>query len=226
VAIGERDAHKIVHVLRMHDGDALEIIDGDGRAFDAVLRTAGGPIGADLVTLRAAETGTATRIDIAQGIPKGSKMDFVIEKATELGASAIFPVYSERAVVQDIGSSKLDRWRRLAQSATAQSDRRDVPNVAEPMRFEALLERFPEYDVILMPWEQADHTRLGETLPALIDGAMRILVIVGPEGGFSAAEAKQAANLGAHVIRLGQRILRSETAALAVLSILAFLLEM
>ena len=130
VAIGESDAHKIARVLRLRDGDEIEIIDSTGRTFDARVRVEADGVYAELVATRAAAPLPQLRVDIAQAVPKGSKMDFVVEKATELGAGAILPFYSQRSVVQDLGEAKLERWRRLAKTAAAQCDRRDVPDVA------------------------------------------------------------------------------------------------
>lgn len=223
VTLGEADAHKIAHVLRLRDGDPVEILDAAGNAFDARIFSSPSGTNAELRALRAAASAGGPRVDVAQGIPKGAKMDFVIEKATELGASAILPVYGERAVVTDVGASKLERWRRLARTAAAQCDRREVPYVAEPASFDALLERFAGYDLVLMPWERAERTPLRELLPGLLRGAERVLVVVGPEGGFSAAEAARAAERGAKLVSLGERVLRSETAALAVLAVLSYL---
>ena len=155
VAIGERDAHKIARVLRLRDGDELEIVDAAGHTFDARVRSEPQGVHAELIAMRAATSPARLRIDIAQGIPKGAKMDFVIEKATELGAAAVLPFYSRRSVVQDLGDTKLERWRRLAKTAAAQCDRREVPEVRTPSTFEALLDRCAEYDVVLMPWERA-----------------------------------------------------------------------
>jgi 16S rRNA (uracil1498-N3)-methyltransferase len=222
VAIGERDAHKIARVLRLGEGDELEIVDAAGRSFQARVRLEADGMHAELVAMSSAAPAPRLRIDIAQGIPKGAKMDFVIEKATELGAAAILPFYSQRSVVADLGDAKLERWRRLAQSAAAQCDRRDIPEVRTPSTFAALLERRSEYDLVLMPWERAESGPLRESLPGWLVGVQRVLAIVGPEGGFSADEAGLAGAAGARLVSLGTRILRSETAGLALLAILEY----
>jgi 16S rRNA (uracil1498-N3)-methyltransferase len=222
VAIGERDAHKIARVLRLRDGDELEIVDALGHTFDARVRLEPQGLHAELMTMRAAASPAGLRIDIAQGIPKGAKMDFVIEKATELGAAAVLPFYSRRSVVQDLGDAKLERWRRLAKTAAAQCDRREVPEVRAPSTFETLLERCAEYDLVLMPWERAAADPLRESLPVWLERARRVLVIVGPEGGFTADEAELGRAAGARLVSLGERLLRSETAGLAMLAILEY----
>lgn len=222
VAIGERDAHKIVRVLRLRDGDELEIVDAAGQTFDARVRSEPPGLHVELIAMRTNASSPGLRIDIAQGIPKGSKMDFVIEKATELGAVAVLPFYSRRTVVQDLGDAKLERWRRLAKTAAAQCDRREVPEVRAPSTFETLLERCAEYDLVLMPWEQASPDPLRASLPRWLERAYRVLVIVGPEGGFTAEEAELGLAAGARLVSLGERLLRSETAGLALLAILDY----
>ena len=221
VAIHGSDAHKIVNVLRLRAGDAIEVVDSHGSIFDATLETKEGALHARLGDVHAPVAKTGVAIDVAQGIPKGQKMDFVVEKLGELGARAVIPLQSERTIVHDLGATKLERWRRLARSASQQSGRADLLSVADPVPFAKLCERFNDYDVVIVPWEVAQATPLRERLPAIVGGAQRILVVIGPEGGFSHAEAESAAAAGAHLVSLGPRILRTETAALAVLAVLS-----
>lgn len=224
VAIDGSDAHKVVNVLRLRAGDAIEIVDSAGSLFAAVLET-NGELRARLGEQRAAAEAPRVRIDVAQGVPKGAKMDFVVEKLSELGVHAILPFTSERTIVSDVGASKIERWRRLARTAAQQSGRPDVLDVADPLAYAELRARFDAYDAVLFLWEVAAPERLRDALPAIVAGAARILVAVGPEGGFSHAEAEAARAAGAHLVSLGTRILRTETAALAVVAILNYLLE-
>ncbi len=163
------------------------------------------------------------RIDVAQAIPKGQKMDFVVEKLTELGTAQILPVYSERTVIEEIGSGKLERWRRLAKTAAQQCGRSTIPAICDPQPLASLIGAFASYDVVLFPWELADAAPLRETLPGLLQTARSILVVIGPEGGFSTDEAAAARDAGAHLLSLGSRILRTETAALVVMALLNYL---
>ncbi|MDP9025758.1 MAG: 16S rRNA (uracil(1498)-N(3))-methyltransferase [Candidatus Eremiobacteraeota bacterium] len=222
VQIGPSDAHKIAHVLRLQSGDVIEIVDSAAVLFDAKLTVDAHGTRAVLFAGRTSGRELRVEIDVAQGIPKGQKMDFVVEKLTELGAHAILPFESERSVAHDVGSAKLERWRRLAKSAALQSGRTVVPEVIDPQTLDDILARCASYDVALFPWEVAAQNPLRAMLPALIAGATRILIVIGPEGGFSHAEAERAAAAGAHRISLGARILRTETAALALLAILAY----
>ncbi|HEY5339856.1 MAG TPA: RsmE family RNA methyltransferase, partial [Candidatus Aquilonibacter sp.] len=177
---------------------------------------------ARLETLEASPPSAALRIDVAQGIPKGAKMDYVVEKLGELGVHVLIPLCSERTIAGDVSPAKLERWRRLAQGASAQSGRNDILEVTPPLSLAELLVRMPGYDAVLFPWEAAAPEPLRERLPGLIAGASRVLVVVGPEGGFSHAEAEAAASAGAALISLGSTILRTETAALATVAILRY----
>ena len=222
IAIDGTDAHKIVNVLRLRSGDEIELVDSAGSLFLATLETEGDAVRAYLRQQRTTAVSAPLAIDVAQGIPKGQKMDFVVEKLGELGVRALIPIESERTVARDIGSAKLERWRRLARAASQQSGRVDLLAVEDPLPMSRLAERFAEYDAVLLPWEVAAPQPLREQLPALAAGARSVLVIIGPEGGFSHAEVDAAQAAGAHPIWLGPRILRTETAALATVAILAY----
>ncbi|MEO9170862.1 MAG: 16S rRNA (uracil(1498)-N(3))-methyltransferase [Candidatus Baltobacteraceae bacterium] len=224
VVVSDADAHKIVHVLRLRSGDGVEVVDSAATVFDGELSVSGGTVRAKLSAARRPQIETFACVDVAQGMPKGQKMDFVVEKLTELGVSAILPFESERSVARNMGVAKLERWRRLAKSAAQQSGRATIPAVSDPEAFERIVSRFPDYDVVLFPWEVLHPHPLRATLPQLVAGAKRILVVIGPEGGFSHAEADLAADAGAHLVSLGGRILRTETAALALLAVLGYLL--
>jgi 16S rRNA (uracil1498-N3)-methyltransferase len=226
LAIHGSDAHKIVNVLRLRDGDVIEVVDSAGVIFSATLETKDGELHARLGDAQAAAVTARVAIDVAQGIPKGQKMDFVVEKLGELGVRRLIPLQSERTIVQDLGAAKLERWRRLARNSAQQSGRTDLLAVADPLPFAQLCLRFSEYDAVLFPWELAEHQPLRERLPALISAAKTILVVVGPEGGFSHSEAESAQAAGAHLLSLGSRILRTETAALAVVAVLEYQLGM
>jgi 16S rRNA (uracil1498-N3)-methyltransferase len=225
VTLGGSDAHKIVDVLRMRDGGVIEAIDSAAQRFRARLTIDGRTVRATLEVLAGSAVSTLPQVTIAQGVPKGQKMDFVVEKLTELGAAAIVPLQSERTIVTDVSPNKLQRWRRLAKSASQQCGRSDVPEIHEPVAFVDLLAKFNEYDVVLLPWELAQRDPLREQLPHLLAHARRVLVLIGPEGGFSHGEAEAARDAGARSISLGPRILRTETAGLVALAVIAYVTE-
>jgi 16S rRNA (uracil1498-N3)-methyltransferase len=223
VAIRGSDAHKITNVLRLRDGDLIEVVDSRGIVFSAMLETIHGALAARLSAPRQIPA-PSVAIDVAQGIPKGQKMDFVVEKLSELGVRTLIPLQSERTIVHDVGPAKLERWQRLARNAAQQSGRSDVLTIEDPTPLMRLYGRFESYDAVLFLWEVAEQRPLRELLPSILGRAKSVLVVVGPEGGFSHAEGEGARASGAHLLSLGHRILRTETAAMASVAILDYVI--
>ena len=223
VTIAGKDAHKIVRVLRLQSGDCIELVDSAATVFDAELIVESEAVRAVLRDGRRANDRARVQIDVAQAVPKGQKMDFIVEKLSELGVSAILPFESERCIARGVAAGKVERWRRLAQTAAQQSGRTNVARVDEVISFGTLVECLSKYDCVLFPWEVSDPSPLREVLPELVKSARRILVVIGPEGGFSHSEAASAERSGAAVVSLGRQILRTETAALYVVSVLSYL---
>jgi 16S rRNA (uracil1498-N3)-methyltransferase len=222
VSIEGADARKIVHVLRLRSGDRIDVVDSAAQVFSCVLSIDGALVSATLMARTAAHDDAAgPRIDIAQAVPKGSKMDYVVEKLSEVGVRALLPLKSER-VVGDVTAAKLDRWRRLAKSAAAQSGRSSIMTVSDACSFAGLLEQFHGYGTVLMPWEAAEPRPPAQVLPELVYGVKSALVLIGPEGGFSHEEAAAAERFGAHLVSLGSQILRTETAGLVTAAILRY----
>ncbi len=200
------------------------MIDSAAASFDSVIDEAGEIVRVRLLARsETARVAAAVRCDVAQAVPKGRRMELVIEKGTELGAGAFLPFYCERSVARSVGTEKLERWRRLARGAAQQSGRLDVPDVAQPLRFDALLERFTAYRAVLFAWELAARVPLYQRLLEVIPAHGDLLVVVGPEGGFTHGEADAAQRHGATFISLGPRILRTDTAAIAVLAVIGAL---
>lgn len=225
VEIGAGDAHKIARVLRLTNGDRIEIIDSAAAAFAASIVDAGRVVRATLTQRLAPSNapGRGLRVDVAQAVPKGRRMDFVVEKGTELGANAFLPFYCERTIGRAVGDEKLARWRRLAASAARQSGRRDVPEVRSPREFERLLDQFVSYAPVLFAWELAAPVSVREGPLAALPATGTALVVVGPEGGFTHDEAEAAQRHGALMLSLGPRILRTDTAAMALLAVISAL---
>ncbi len=222
VEIGGADAHKIANVLRLSPGDRIVVIDSTARTFTAAIaalgRAARAIIEEEIFDDRAPSA--VIRIDVAQAVPKGNRMDFVVEKGSELGVESFLPFYCERSVGRDVGAEKAARWQRLARAAAQQCGRKSVSTVLEAIPYRTLLERFGEYDAVLFAWELAApaplHQRLAEALPA----SGRVLVVVGPEGGFTHEEVELAQCRGAAMLWLGPRVLRTDTAALVLLAVI------
>jgi 16S rRNA (uracil1498-N3)-methyltransferase len=219
VAFAPDDAHKIATVLRMTSGRRVQVVDSGGVAYAATLTIAGKAVAAILdEKLARDEVESTARIVIAQAIPKGQKMDLIVEKVTELGASGIVPLRSARVIGERTSENKVERWQRIAKSAAQQSGRLVVPVVQPVTSWDALIATFAEYDRVYVPWELADPKPLRDVFEFEARTAHALLFIIGPEGGFSAEEIDQAQRGGAACISLGRRILRTETAAMVTLA--------
>jgi 16S rRNA (uracil1498-N3)-methyltransferase len=223
VELTGEDARKTSVVLRKRVGDEVELCDSSGRAFVATLIESGERVRARLSEALGELPAATLEVALAQAIPKGVKMDFVVEKATELGVARILPVTTERTLGADSArDGKVERWRRLARAAAQQSGRTDVPGIEAPIAWAALCARFGEFDLVLVPWELTPAEPLRERLPDLLAGTRSVLVAIGPEGGLSHAEVERAVAAGAIAISLGRRILRTETAGLVACSLLLY----
>jgi 16S rRNA (uracil1498-N3)-methyltransferase len=223
VAFAPDDARKLATVLRKRSGDRVQVVDSGGAAYAATLQVDGRDVRATLdEPLDRGAVEAALRVTIAQAVPKGQKMDLVVEKATELGAHAIVPVRSARVIGHETSPAKVERWRRIAKSAAQQSGRVRVPEVAGVHDWDALLATFGRYDRVYVPWELADPAPLRAVFDRDLGDANDVLIVIGPEGGFAADEVERAREAGATPVSLGRRILRTETAALVVLSAMLF----
>jgi 16S rRNA (uracil1498-N3)-methyltransferase len=223
IAFAADDAHKLRSVLRKRTGDRVEVVDSGGAAYTALLEISQRAVAARLeAPLDRPAVETRLRVTLAQALPKGQKMDFVVEKATELGVRAIVPVRSARVIATETSDAKRERWQRIAKSAAQQSGRTVVPEIGPIVSWDTLLTTFASYDRVYVPWELAPPVPLRDVLARSAHDAESILFVIGPEGGFAADEIARATAAGATVISLGRRILRTETVALVLLSALAY----
>lgn len=223
------DVNHIKNVLRMKPREEILISSGGNLEYTCYIEE----ITATAVTaaiMYTQETGLElkSRIYLFQGLPKSGKMELIIQKAVELGAYEIVPVASGRAVVKldhRKAAAKQKRWQGIAESAAKQARRMIIPEVTKVMSFPEAVAYARELDVTLMPYELAtDISRTKAVLNELVPG-QSIGVFIGPEGGFTAAEAELARQNEITAITLGKRILRTETAGITMLSILMFLTE-
>ena len=223
VTLRDEDARKIAVVLRMCSGAAIEVIDTEGNAFAATIELQRAGVSAVLREALARDERAECTLVLAQGIPKGQKMDYVVEKATELGVASIVPLVTERTIA-DASAAKLERWRRLARAAAAQSGRVRPTEIEAPLDWAGFCARSPRFGRVLVPWERAERVPLREQLPNAIEGARSIAIAIGPEGGFAQHEVELALAAGATAVSLGARVLRTETAGLVVCSIVRYAL--
>lgn len=223
-------------VLRLRAGAPLALFDGSGREYAAVLGAFDGPEAtADVVRVEDGCRAARGPVTLAAGLTKGSKLDLVVQKATELGAAAVYPLLTRRAVPRLEGGreARLARWRRIALEAAEQCGRADLPEVhpAEPL--DAFLAR-PFPGALRLCFHEgaargaAGVAPLREVLAewrASERGAGPVVALLGPEGGFAPGEADAARAAGYRWAGLGPRVLRAETAALAALAVLAYEIE-
>lgn len=236
VVISGKDAGHITRVLRMGQGDALEITDSTGKDYLArIKRGSEEQVILDVV----AEGSSVCRepsvfITVFQGLPKGDKMDNIVRRNTEIGVSRFVPVITERSVSRPdkaVREKRVARWKRIAEEASKQSGRQRVPDVLDVMGFDdaiqlaarekALCADNDRESLILFPWELETSEGVGGILREN-RGIQDVMCFIGPEGGFSHAEAEKAVKHGALSCSLGPRILRTETCALVLSSIILY----
>lgn len=229
IRITGTDVNHIRNVLRMRVGEEVLISDGQGKDYRCELLS----LEEDVVTagicwILDGNAELPCEITLYQGLPKGDKMEFIIQKCVELGVSRIVPVNTKRTIVKldaKKEQARIKRWAGISESAAKQSGRGVVPEITGVKSLAEALKEAQSLDVCLIPYELAKdmaHTR--ELLTGIRPG-MSVGIFIGPEGGFEEAEVAQAMGGGAKPITLGRRILRTETAGMAVLSMLVYLLE-
>lgn len=214
------DARHISKVLRMQPGDKLQIVSDDGVTALAEIKE----LNADSVIISCMEKISeshepAVKITLSQGLAKGEKMDFIIQKAVELGAYAVVPVAMEHSVVRLEGAKaekKVERWQKIAEAAAKQSKRDIIPQV-QPVQSMAEMLAGNDLKNKIIAYECEDKVGLKNALRAA-DDLTELLLIIGPEGGISEHELKLAQEKGAKAVSLGKRILRAETAGLVAMS--------
>ena len=213
-------------VLRMKEGDPLLIFNGTDWEYEAVIRRQTAE-GMELeITGRQRLPAAEIHVTLCQAVPKADKMDGIIRHATELGAERIVPFLAERSVPRwrpEQLPRKRERWQKIAVEASRQCGRSDIPEIGEIVTFERMLHDVPESGLRLIPWEEETTTGIREVLrdPARA-GVKEFVLAIGPEGGFSAGEIEQARRARFLSVSLGKRVLRVETASLAVIAILQY----
>ena len=229
IVITGPDVNHIRNVLRMRAGEELLAADGQGSEYRCILRELqDSEIRAEICRKLSGSAELPSRITLFQGLPKSDKMDLIIQKCVELGVFRIVPVTTKRTVVKldaKKEESRRKRWTAVSESAAKQSGRGIIPEISGVRGFKEAVEEAGELDVCLIPYEKAeDMARTREILSGIPAGAS-IGVFIGPEGGFEEEEVREAMEAGARPITLGRRILRTETAGMAVLAMLGYLLE-
>jgi 16S rRNA (uracil1498-N3)-methyltransferase len=221
------EARHVSSVLRLSVGTVITLFDGSGSYYEALLtKIASNRVETKIVSI-------APYIDISEdfhpalhlgiGLLKGKKMDFIVQKSTELGIKSLRPFRSQYCAAQDPAAGRFPRWQKIVLEACKQCNRPKPPDMHEVIDFNDLLSISgeEEHELKLVFWEEEGQKSLQDALGP-VGEIKSALVLIGPEGGFSPAEVKHAIGVGFQPVTLGSRILRAETAAVAAISILQY----
>lgn len=230
IRIEGSDVNHIRNVLRMVPGEKISISDREqGRRYYCEISTFEEDcVKAAILQSQEADTELVSKLYLFQGLPKSDKMELIIQKAVELGVYEVIPMATKRAIVKldkKKEESKRKRWNMISESAAKQSKRMIIPEVTAVMTFAEALRYAAEIDVKLIPYELAEGMEATRAILAEIQNGQSVAIFIGPEGGFDEKEIEQAQKAGVQPITLGRRILRTETAGMAVLSALMLQLD-
>jgi 16S rRNA (uracil1498-N3)-methyltransferase len=221
-------AHHLRDVLRCRPGEIVNLVDEKKVRYRAAIgRVTKSEVIAKILQKNGPPTRPAASLTLAQAVLKSDKMDWVVQKATELGVNTLLPVVTDRTIARprpERQAHQTDRWQKIAKEASQQCGRSDIPMVRTAVSLDALLRHPPEASLKLVPWEQAREPSLRTVLHDLSEEDS-VVILIGPEGGLAATEVEEAREAGWVTVSLGPRILRAETAGVAVLAIIQYELE-
>ena len=227
IVIKGKEAHHILRVMRLKEGDKVVVFDGTGCEYMGFIKEADERREKALVEVVRTEKPpkeSVPEIILAQAIPKRKKMDYIVEKATELGVSRIIPLVSERTIIRPHdgknSNEKIKRWRRIARETSKQCGRSDIPVIDKITLYREMPSRLDEYDIALMACLENERVSIKKAIEGFSRG--KILVFIGPEGDFTQDELQMADKDNCRFISLGNRVLKSDTAGLFVLSALSY----
>ena len=218
------EAHHIRDVMRLKVSDNVVCFDGTGREYAGVIKEIGQKaVIVGIIRTSEPKAKDAHTITLIQAIPKKEKMDYIVQKATELGANCIIPVMTERTIVdwdQKKRDSSLERWQRISREASKQCGRLDLPEIRPVAGFKEALKAVAGQDLALIAALSGDAISLKNALQGAKPRS--IVIAIGPEGDFSPKEIEEAKASGFKLVDLGRRVLKSDTAGLAVLSVINY----
>lgn len=218
IAFPAEEAAHASRVLRLREGDEVEVFNGEGERFSATMTRVGRDDTAARLGERLPDTEPPVRVTLYQGLPKADKLDFIAQKITELGASRLVPVAMSRCVAKAEGKEaekKAERLSRIALEAAKQCGRGRVMEILPAMSWKQALSALRGHELVIVPWEEARGTNL-RALRERYPSARDLAIVIGPEGGISPAEIEE---LAGEAVTLGPRILRTETAAVAAVTL-------
>ena len=228
IILEENDINHVVNVLRMKIGEKIRVSDSDNVSyFCHLVEISKENVVAEIDEIDEVGTELNNEIYLFQGLPKGDKMELVIQKAVELGVTKVIPTSMKNCVVKlddKKAKNKQKRWQTISESAAKQSKRTIIPEVTMPIKYKEAMEFARDLDVILLPYENQRGMEATREIIGNIKKGQRIGIFVGPEGGFAEDEITGLPD-NVSLISLGRRILRTETAGLATLAMLVFCLD-
>lgn len=239
-----QDLHHMIKVLRLSEGDEVEISDTKQWEYKSRLVYISSDMAeAEILDKQSFSAEPDIKLTLFQGIPKQGKMELIVQKTVELGVNEIFPVFMMRSVVTDNGKfgKKISRWQKVSDEAVKQCKRGLIPRVEKPLQLKDAVKLFHDFDLVLFPYENEEGTTIKDVLVPYsrrnesdIDvrkhdeeaSCGKIAVIIGPEGGFSDEEAKMITEAGGISVSLGKTVLRTETAGMAAIAMIMYELEL
>lgn len=233
ITIAGNDVNHIKNVLRKKTGDQITICNSDSLVdyLCEIVKLEEETIKCNIIKELASNSESNIKVTILQGLPKADKMELVIQKAVELGVYDITPVEMKRCVVKLTEKDKIkkiQRWQKIAEVAAKQSGRNRIPPVNEIKSIQNICNLCQEYDIVIVAYENEKENKLKQELEKWKDNRtkdLKIAILIGPEGGIDNSEIELLKEKGAKIVTLGNRILRTETVALSVLSIIMYEFE-
>lgn len=226
ITVRGKEAHHIIKVMRAKKGKEIVLFDDSGNEYTSrieKINSVNNILTAGIVKKQDGPPPGNNFINLVQAIPKHNKMDYIVEKATELGVGEITPVITERTIVRpemSLRNSKVSRWNRIAMEAAKQCSRPKVPQVSDIDLYGNIVKKFRNYDLVLMATLSGYRESMENAMSSFKNG--KIMIVIGPEGDFTEDEIRISKTNNVRLITLGNRVLKSDTAGLFVLSVLAY----
>lgn len=230
VIITGSDVNHIRNVLRIKPGEEISVSNGvDGKEYHCgIVSLEADRVICELRFMKEDDVELPCKVYLFQGLPKADKMEWIVQKAVELGVYEIIPVAAKRCVVkldERKAGARIVRWQGIAEAAAKQSKRGIIPQVTEVLNFSQAVKKASDMDVRLIPYEMAEGMEKTRQVIDSLKPGQSIAVFIGPEGGFEEAEIREAQEVGIVPVTLGKRILRTETAGMTVLSWISYRVE-
>ncbi|MBR2385091.1 MAG: 16S rRNA (uracil(1498)-N(3))-methyltransferase [Clostridia bacterium] len=217
------DYNHAKNVLRMKKGEQFLVSQGGASHLCELEDFTDNSVIAKIIEENYQDTSLPIEIYLFQGLPKADKLELIIQKTVELGVHSIIPVEMKRSIVK-LDEKKKDgktaRWQAIAESASKQSKRTSIPTVETAISYQKALDKAKELDILIVPYESKNGMQDTVDALQLIKAGMKIGVLIGPEGGFEDSEIQKAQEIGAKIVSLGKRILRTETASITTVAML------